>query len=149
MDTKCEKCGGEGEVSYEEDGRMVTDVCYRCGGSGKVDEETAHHTRLEGVCGILADVYVEARRKAYNEDPEGEGWDFRAAENMMTPHDYTMGMKYDFAAIFGEMVGKLDERLQNALILALNPPKEEKVVVQPTPVTPVVVVEASNDDIPF
>ena len=116
---KCEKCGGSGSESYEEDGRTVSDTCYRCSGSGRVDEETAHHTKLEQVAHIVGAAYVQGWRKSCNEDPEGEGWVFRAAENMMSEHDYTLAMTYEKAAEVGEELSKLSHLAQVALIEAL------------------------------
>lgn len=150
MNVKCEKCQG-GRQYYQEDGRNVSDVCYRCGGSGWVDEETAHHTKMEQVALHLADAYVREYRKACDNDPEGEGWVFRAAENMMSAEDYTKGMVYDKQCEFGEELAHLPRSLQSALIYAICPTKEEKPgktlgevmkdigVAMPT----------SDDDIPF
>lgn len=150
----CEKCGGSGSESYEEDGRPVSDMCYRCAGSGKVDSETAHATRMEQVAHIVGAAYVQGWRKSCNEDPEGEGWVFRAAENMMSEYDYTLAMTYEKAAEVGQELTKLSHLAQVALIEALLPKA-------PTPVAEVVKVERGSyedcdvaghsreDEIPF
>ncbi len=148
MSAKCEKCGGSGSESYEEDGRMVSDTCYRCSGSGKVDDEVNHHTRMEQVAHIVGAAYVQGWRKSCNEDPEGEGWVFRAAENMMSEHDYTLAMTYEKAAEVGEELSKLSHLAQVALIEALLPkPRTVTAPVAPPPPPAPVVVE--SDDIPF
>jgi DnaJ-class molecular chaperone len=84
----CTRCGGEGFEEYEEDGRIVRDACYHCSTTGKIDEETCWNDRLMSVANTLAVQYVNDLRTAYNDDPDGEGWDFRAAEHMMSPWDY-------------------------------------------------------------
>ena len=122
IEVTCPRCNGTGSQDWEEDGRPVTDVCYRCSGSGRVDSDNAHQVHLLNVCEVLAAVAVEAERKARNEDPEGEGWAFCAAENMMSERDYTTARRMDRAAEFGEEVSKLSRSMQEALIAALLPP---------------------------
>lgn len=133
---KCEKCGGSGSESYEEDGRQVSDVCYRCAGSGKVDEETNHRTRMQQVAHIVGAAYVDGWRKSCNEDPEGEGWAFRAAENMMSEHDYTLAMTYEKAAEVGQEFIKLSHLAQVALIEAILPKPKEREEMPAVPTTP-------------
>lgn len=130
---KCEKCQGSGTQHYEEDGRQVSDTCYRCSGSGKVDEETAHFTKLERVAAIVGAAYVSAWRDSCNNDPEGEGWAFRAAENMMCESDYTLAMQYEKAAEVGEEFAKLSHLAQVALIEALLPKPRKAPEVPPSP----------------
>jgi DnaJ-class molecular chaperone len=84
----CTRCGGEGYEEYEEDGRIVRDACYHCSTTGKIDEETHWQDRLVSVANTLAHQYVNELRDNCNDDPDGEGWDFRAAEHMMNPWDY-------------------------------------------------------------
>lgn len=87
---ECSRCGGEGSEGYEEEpGRWVTDTCYHCSGTGKIDDETALHDAFGALVARMARFRVEALRKAKNEDMEGEGWAFCAAENMMSEWDYT------------------------------------------------------------
>lgn len=151
MEVRCEKCGGSGTQHYEEDGRNVSDTCYRCSGSGRVDQDTAHHTQMEQVAHILAVSYVDGWRKHCNEDPEGEGWAFRAAEDMMSESDYTKAMTYDKSYEVGEELSKLSHVVQVALINHLLPkPKKEEVKVVATPIpAPIVVKDVEDDDIPF
>lgn len=88
----CPVCQGEGSqrsTDPNEVERGIEDDCYHCGTTGKVDDETARNDCLMYVVSLLAMVAVNAMRKAYDSDPEGEGWAFRAAENMMTEWEYT------------------------------------------------------------
>lgn len=103
----CRRCGGSGEDCYDEDDRRIVDVCYHCAGSGKVDEETDYHDRLHNVASALAYQAEVEYRKACDSDPEGEGYDFRAAENMMHARDYFMARVYDRTE---EIMGQLLER---------------------------------------
>jgi hypothetical protein len=154
---KCEKCGGKGRESFEEDGRTVSDMCYRCAGSGKVDEETAHMTRMQQVAAIVGNAYVQGWRKSCNEDPEGEGWAFRAAENMMSEHDYTLAMTYEKSAEVGEELSKLSHFAQVALIEALLPKPRQVEEMPAVPATPErgsyddcdVAGHSREDEIPF
>lgn len=84
----CSRCHGEGEETYDEDGRTVTDVCYHCAGSGKVDEDTHFHDKLHSVASALAYQAESQYRKACNSDPDGDGYDLGAYENQMMPYDY-------------------------------------------------------------
>jgi hypothetical protein len=84
----CHRCNGTGYQEYEEDNRLVQDGCYHCGTTGEVDAETAYHDQLGSVAHRLAYNYVSELKRARNSDPEGEGWDFCAAENMMSGVDY-------------------------------------------------------------
>ena len=84
---KCGQCGGEGYVTVDEDDRRLRDACYHCGTTGQVDEETAFGDRLTLVAERIGCILADMERDARNADPEGEGFDFCAAENMMTPHD--------------------------------------------------------------
>lgn len=154
---KCEKCGGSGSECYEEDGRQVSDTCYRCAGSGKVEPEVAHSTRLSQVATIMADAYVKGWRKSCNEDPCGEGWEFRAAENMMSEYDYTLAMTYEKAAEVGAELVKLSHLAQVALIEALLPKPRQVEAVPAIPATPEVgsfescdvAGHAAEEEIPF
>jgi hypothetical protein len=145
---KCSQCVN-GRVSYEEDGRMVEDACYHCGETGIVDEEIAFEDRMNGVAAVLANRYVAAEREAANNDPEGEGWAFRAAENMLSEYDYTKARTYDRMYQFAEELAKLSPALRTALVEALNP--EPKVKPEPVvaPVTEPAPAAVDSDEIPF
>lgn len=142
----CGRCDGTGCQVWDEDGRREEDVCYRCGGTGKIDEESARELRLEQVANVLAHEAVQDLRRAYDADPEGEGWAFAAAESMMTEYDYTLGRKLDMAARFGAEIASMSRDVQDALILALlpKPAKVETAVSVPPAPAPV-----NEDEIPF
>jgi hypothetical protein len=76
---------------------------------------------MEQLAHILGATYVQGWRKSCNEDPEGEGWAFRAAENMMSEYDYTLAMTYEKAAEVGEELTKLSSVALVALKEALLP----------------------------
>ena len=90
----CVRCNN-GIESYDEDGRMVYDTCYHCAGSGSVDSETYFHDQLEAVAFTLAHVQESEYRKFVNSDPDGDGYDLRAAENMMSTYNYFKCQVYD------------------------------------------------------
>lgn len=84
----CSQCNGEGYEIVEEDGHYCKDACYHCGTTGQVDEETDFRDRLHRVASALAYEQEREYRHAVNSDPDGDGYDLCAAENMMTTFDY-------------------------------------------------------------
>lgn len=155
----CGKCGGRGKDTWEEDGRTVTDVCYHCAGSGRIDEETAHHDRMMRIGGELAYLHVQGMIKSRNEDPEGEGWAFCAAENMLSERDYTMATTDDFAYTFAEKLSSLPHNLQVLLAdtleakwandLKVREAKKAEPKVAAYTIVTQIVVESESDEIPF
>lgn len=107
MQHKCSRCHGEGEESYEEDGRMFTDVCYHCGGSGHVDDEMHFHDALNRVAMTLAERAESEYRKACNSDPDGDGYDLGAYENGMMPFDYFRCRVYERAPEIAEKLATM------------------------------------------
>jgi hypothetical protein len=142
---KCGRCAGAGHQKWDEDGRPVSDVCYRCGGTGEISEESARDLQLEAVANVLASQSVQSLRDACNANPEGEGWAFCAAENMMNERDYTTAVTMDHAADHLDEIGKLSQRFQDALINALLPRKEEP-AARSAPAAP---TAANDDEFPF
>lgn len=116
---KCSRCQGQGYESYDEDGRMVTDVCYHCGGEGTVDEETDFHDRLQAVAATLAHQKESEYRKACDSDPDGDGYDLCAAENGMRTFDYFRSRVWDRTY---EIAQELSERprAEQELLVAWN-----------------------------
>lgn len=111
----CTRCDF-GIVSYEEDYRMVSDTCYHCGGTGKIDEETYYHDQLVSVAYNLAQIQESEYEKIVNENPDGEGYSFAAAENMMSSYDYYTCRVHDRAdLIIKELLNKTVEE-KNLLI---------------------------------
>src|SRR5579864_8599652 len=150
---KCRPCQGEGEVSYEEDGRMVTDVCYHCAGSGSVDEETDFHDRLASAASTLAHQAESEYRSWCNADPEGDGYDLHAAENMLHPNEYFRIRVWERAAEIGEKIAEMP-RADQELLVALN--EMEPIIIKrdttpsPPPDMPAWQPTAlGDDDIPF
>ena len=112
----CPKCNGDAWQHWQEDGRWVRDPCYHCGNTGQVSEEQYFHDQLAEVANVLAWSAVSHARKAANENPDGEGWAFAAAENRISEWDYTQGVFFDYQDRFLCELAALDVDLQRALI---------------------------------
>lgn len=116
----CTRCDGEG---YHEDG-----ACYHCATDGTVDEETHFQDQLSACGQMLAAHEVNRIRSLADEDPDGEGFAFCAAEDMMTPHDYAMMLHWSISSRYHQMISEMSRRDQEILVaLSLipnNPPRE-------------------------
>lgn len=113
---KCLRCSGQGRESYEEDGRLVTDVCYHCAGSGEVEPEVDLHDRLVRVAYTIAYQEEMQYRKARDTEPEGEDYAFCAAENMLSVNDYFQERVQDRQYKLVAQMSSLDSAIQNALL---------------------------------
>lgn len=120
----CSSCFGEGSEYFEEDGRMVMDTCYHCSGSGKVDSETHLADQVGNVANILAANRISSLQKSYNSNPDGEGWDFAAAENGLSSLDYYNERVGSLCEQFTGEIFNLSHEVQLALINTFFP--EEK-----------------------
>jgi hypothetical protein len=119
----CGRCGGEGaQASLDEYERQrgIEDTCYHCGGSGKVDAETAREDRLEALAGTIAAQRARAEREAYDSDPEGDGWDFCAAENGMTGHELLQVRAGEMTEEAALELAKLSPEVLDALVALLK-----------------------------
>jgi hypothetical protein len=116
---KCSRCQGQGEETYDEDDRRVTDVCYHCAGSGQVDDDTDFHDRLESVASSIAYVMESDYRRAVNSDPDGDGYDLGGYENGMMPHDYFRCNVWDRTADIAQELVELP-RVDQELLIAWN-----------------------------
>lgn len=149
---ECRTCHGERYEEYEEDGRMVRDACYRCGNTGVVSEEEDFRDRLAGVASVFAYADETAWRKACDEEPDGDGYSLRAAEEMLSTWDYFR------SRVWGRTEDILQELLElpipdQELLVAWNaepyirsayapePPPKPAPVARPT--------TDESDDIPF
>lgn len=112
----CSKCLGTGQVIYDEDGRRITDACYHCSTTGQVDEDIAWCDRLHDVALALAEREEREYRKVSNEDPQGDGYDLFAAENMMSTWDYFKTRVWDRAYKISEKLGEMDLASQQLLV---------------------------------
>lgn len=93
----CRQCSGEGELrSLDDDeaARGIVDVCYHCSGSGVVDADTDLADEVDAMLMAIAWQRAYEWRAAVNSDPEGEGLDFRAAENGVSSYEYLVGRAY-------------------------------------------------------
>lgn len=142
----CTRCNGTGFEEFFED-RYCRDACYHCGNTGKVSEEIDYHDTLMRVAGKLAYYHVCELRDYRNSDPDGEGWDFCAAENMMSGNDYFDMHVYDYMHIFGEKLSKMDIESQHLLIEWNKVKFEPKVEKKPLmALVPEAIPEAILDD---
>lgn len=105
----CCRCYGEGYQTYEEDGRMVTDACYHCGTTGEVDSETNYQDQLGSVATAMAIAHVQEYKRYCDEDPDGEGFAFHAAERMMGTWEYEQCLVYDYESQFMDSLEKTTE----------------------------------------
>lgn len=124
----CTRCQGEGYETFEEDDRMVQDACYHCCASGQVDEETHFHDQLMSVAYGLAYDQECDYRKGIDEDPDGDGYDLHAAENMMRPFEYFMSRVYDRQYQIAEQLAEMNLPSQQLLIAWHEQPRESLVV---------------------
>lgn len=124
MRVKCTRCTN-GVVSYEEDGRIMSDACYHCGTEGFIDEEQAFHDKLLCVAELLAYQQVSDRRERIDQDPEGENWAFLAAEHMMTAHDFFVAAVYDETYSVMEKLSRMNRADQEFLVAWSNLKKED------------------------
>ncbi|MFA6270653.1 MAG: hypothetical protein WC657_05620 [Candidatus Paceibacterota bacterium] len=116
----CSRCSGTGYEYYEDDGRMQKDACYHCGATGQVDEETDFHDQLAWVATAMAYESVKQSIRNMNDDPDGEGFYFHAAENMMSPHDMEQSMVYERVGDFLENLDKLSSEEQKEYVRKLH-----------------------------
>lgn len=151
----CSKCSGKGHVFYAEDGRNVQDVCYHCSGSGQVDAETHWHDRVGRLASTLAYAQVSEERKARDTDPsyDGEGWDFCAAENMLTGEEYFKVKVWDAEETIAEKLRSMSITDQVFLVrwheLPCEPVKVASIVPQPVMVIGIHAHHEIQDEIPF
>jgi len=112
----CTKCNGTGFEEFFEEGSYYKDACYHCANTGKVNSDIAYRDKLMKVASKLAHNHV-CEMKAYRDsNPDGEDWNFCAAENMMSSRDYFDMHVYDYTIIFTDKLNKLDQSAQQLLI---------------------------------
>ena len=113
---RCRKCNGEGYEYVDEGSCVVKEACYHCGTTGQVDEETDWHDRLGSVAMALAYQQESEYRKWCDSDPDGDGYDLHAAENMMRTSDYFMARVYDRHYDLAEKLVAMDLPSQKLLV---------------------------------
>lgn len=111
----CIRCSGSGYEVFWDD-RWERDICYHCSGSGFVDDETMWYDKLSMVAHSLAVNKVSSDRDNRNTDPDGEGWDFIAAENMLSGSDYFSLLVEDYTAQYMERLLEMDREKQEVLV---------------------------------
>ncbi len=158
MMVKCPRCH-KGWVRHHDEGEDFDSPCYHCGNTGWISEEQAFADSVGALAEKLAYIIVNERIEARNANPDGEGWAFCAAENMLTEYEYTQMAYLDETAQVEKVLNELAEQHPNivrALITASFPPKPVQPPVQPKPVQPPVEPPVADhepidpdEDIPF
>jgi hypothetical protein len=142
----CTRC----DDGYHEDG-----PCYHCSTTGYIDEETHFQDQLSACGHILAAYEVDRIRTLADSDPDGEGFAFRAAEDMMTVYEYTTMLHWDISARYHQMINEMtrqDQEILVALSLIPNtPPPEPKREIPETLPAPPHLYDAATEgeEIPF
>ena len=116
----CGNCCGTGVDVYDEDDRRVEESCYHCGGSGNIDDDTAFYDCLGSVATLMSQIHVREYIKNVNEDPDGEGFTFMAAEDMMSPWEYEQTLVWSHMGEFMERLEKLPIEAQEEYIRKLK-----------------------------
>jgi len=112
----CRHCNGYGYQEWYEDNRLVRDACYRCGTTGKISGEMLRETILSAVASTLASWKVKEMEDYCNSNPDGEGWAFRAAEEMMSPREYSDSWFYHHKDICMEKLYQMSDEDQELMI---------------------------------
>lgn len=130
---KCPECEAGFRI-VEEDGRRIQDACYHCGNTGFITPEEYYRDQIRWAAELLAADMVNSLKAARNSDPEGEGWDFCAAENGMSSYEYTQARWMEQASEVGEVLAKLNHEhpaLVRALLKRLEVGEEGEVTTDP------------------
>jgi len=151
----CNRCNGEGYEFIVEDFREFKEPCYHCGTTGKIDDQVAFHDKIQNVAVSLAKWKVSEYQKAVDSNPDGEGWNFRAAESMMSSRELFESYVYDYAEKYHQQLAEMNLEDQDLLIawhdqvldnLYKNPPVVNfvpRVTYQPD------MYQVDSDEIPF
>lgn len=148
----CPRCHGEGYQEYDEDGRTVKDACYHCGTTGKVDPDSYFHDQLLGVANTLARQEEAEYRQWRDSDPDGDGYDLCAAENLMHTNDYFNLRVWDRSIDIAEKLAGMSREDQE-LMIAWNelPYQQPEIIIRdtlPAP-APIHISEGIDDGICF
>jgi hypothetical protein len=106
---RCPNCDGGWRYDTDEGGRPVQDACYTCGNSGRITEDEYFVIRMRLLADFIGTEAVQRRKRAADSNPDGEGWAFHAAENMMHEYEYTQAVMMEESAKAGRLLGKLME----------------------------------------
>jgi hypothetical protein len=142
MRIECTRC----DDGYHEDG-----PCYHCSTTGYIDEETHFQDQLSGIADTLAAYQVDEIRHAADSDPDGEGFAFRAAENMMSAHDYATELHWSISARYHQMIGDMSRQDQEILVALSKIPNTppQRAVPETLPAPRLYEDEFEGEEIPF
>ena len=114
---ECPRCDN-GRVTYEEDGRIVTDACYHCGNTGVLTDEQFAQDQLESLATRLAGTLAGEDAASDESDPDGFG--VYAAECGLTPHELQMQRVEVYGQDIAEDLGKLSPTTLRAIYAVYN-----------------------------
>lgn len=117
----CPRCDGYGI-------RDEDDACYHCGATGYISEEHWQQDRHEALAETLSGIMVRQERFDRDENPDGEGWAFCAAENGCSEQEYTLSRQTDHLLRIGEYLGKLEPWFVSILLDQIVPDTQPKTV---------------------
>lgn len=145
MKIKCPNCE-DGIVSFEEDGRIVQDACYHCENTGFISPEQHRIDQIESMATSLADSVIQKMKRDCNNDPDGDGWAFHAAESGVSEHQYTASRVMSKSDQFKASLIALD-KTDNQLVSALLNRMAPNIVIE----VPIRVIHEDDDtnDVPF
>ena len=89
---KCGRCDGTGRGYTGEDdyrGVPIYDACYHCGNTGIITEAQRLADDFRAIVYVAACFLIDDCIRATNNNPDGEGWAFAAAENGLQSYEYT------------------------------------------------------------
>jgi len=132
----CSFCNGSGSQFLEEYNFQVEDACYHCLGSGKVNESTMNIDKEVELSMIIAEKMVSNHIKWVDDQEEGEGFSFSAAENQMTTWDYRMELVWRKQEVVQKQLIGLPKDILEALkcLLTKETPELKDNKVKETPV---------------
>jgi DnaJ-class molecular chaperone len=117
--TTCTRCHGEGYLYDEEEGLGsigIMDACSHCGTTGMISEEEAYRDKLVHIASGLAYQYVNGYKKYKEEDPEGEGFEFCAAERGLSSFDYFKILVWEKTDEYMKKIDDMGELEQKELV---------------------------------
>lgn len=145
------ECDGGQRFGREND-RNTQEGCYTCGGTGRITEAQYRDRRRSEMFEILGADVVAAMRQSANSDPEGEGWDFHAAENQMSGYEFAQVRAAGEAEKISRLFKRLEDEGHGDMIDALVDrivPFDEDLRIKPKAAQPAPVPVGNEADIPF
>jgi hypothetical protein len=115
---KCPRCHN----GYQDDGG----ACYHCGTTGEISDELYFTDQVTNLCLEIAIQLVHDRRKLSNQNPDGEGWAFHAAECGCSEQVYTQGQILAEQDRIMDVFSRFDRPLMRAIVKLFEGKNNEK-----------------------